>query len=197
MIGYAWYPSSSPSNIRYFLENSAKHKAIVQQLDFIREFIQDNVNIELLWSWKVDMENTSQNMQTILEGHWVWRSQCMEWTILEIYFLMNSPVGWYMNQASNSQGSSVCILQVCNICIQVSCVILSWWLCWWYTYEELVKWFVDTLGKILHAKFLGYTHWLVSISISQLNDHSISVDQARYVTPAVEKYLGTSTIKES
>ena len=31
-------------------------------------------------------------------------------------------------------------------------------LVYWYTYEELGKWFLDTLGKILHAKFLGYAH---------------------------------------
>ena len=29
---------------------------------------------------------------------------------------------------------------------------------YWYTSEELRKWFVDTLGKIFHVKFLGYAH---------------------------------------
>ena len=29
---------------------------------------------------------------------------------------------------------------------------------YWYIYEELGKWFVDTLGKIFNAKFLGYSH---------------------------------------
>ena len=27
---------------------------------------------------------------------------------------------------------------------------------YWYTYEELGKWFVDTLGNIFHVQFLGY-----------------------------------------
>ena len=36
---------------------------------------------------------------------------------------------------------------------------------YWYTNEDIGKWFVDNLGKILHVKFLGYTHWFVSIRI--------------------------------
>ena len=50
----------------------------------------------------------------------------------------------------------------------------------WYKYEELGKWFVNTLGKIFHVNFLGYAHWFMSIGISQLRDHSISVNQSRY-----------------
>ena len=36
----------------------------------------------------------------------------------------------------------------------------------------------------------------MSISISQLKDHSISVDQDRYFTDAVLKYLDNATRKE-
>ena len=53
---------------------------------------------------------------------------------------------------------------------------------YWYKNEYLGKLFVDTLGKRFHVNFLGYTHWFISIRISQLNDHSISVYQARYAT---------------
>ena len=45
----------------------------------------------------------------------------------------------------------------------------------------------DTLGKRLHMNFLVYAHWFTSIRISQLKDHSISVDQARYTTSIVAK----------
>ena len=58
---------------------------------------------------------------------------------------------------------------------------------YWYTNEYLEKWFVNTLGKRLHVKFLGYAYWFMSIRISQLKDHSISVDQARYATSIVAK----------
>ena len=68
---------------------------------------------------------------------------------------------------------------------------------YWYTYESLRKWFVGTLGKILHVNFLGYAHWFISIRISQIKDNYIYVDQARYATSIVEKYLDTVTVKAS
>ena len=58
---------------------------------------------------------------------------------------------------------------------------------YWYTYEALRKWFVDTLGKIFHMKLLGYKHWFMSIRIAQMTDHSISVYQDRYATSIVAK----------
>ena len=64
-----------------------------------------------------------------------------------------------------------------------------------YTYEELVNWFVDTLGNRFHVNFLGYSHWFMSISISQLRNYYISVDQDRYATYVVAKYVDTTTIK--
>ena len=56
---------------------------------------------------------------------------------------------------------------------------------YWYTYEDLGKWFVDDLGKRFHVNLLGYSHWFMLIIISQMKDHSISVDQDRYVTSIV------------
>ena len=44
---------------------------------------------------------------------------------------------------------------------------------------------------------LGYSHWFISISISQLKDYSISVYQAIYSRDVVSKYLDTATIKEN
>ena len=64
-----------------------------------------------------------------------------------------------------------------------------------YTYEELGKRFMKTVGKRFHVNFLGYAHWFMSIRISQLKDHYISVDQARYATAVVAKYLDTAKIK--
>ena len=42
MIGYIWDPKESMMTLKYFLADSDKHKAIVHQLDFIREFLQAN-----------------------------------------------------------------------------------------------------------------------------------------------------------
>ena len=54
---------------------------------------------------------------------------------------------------------------------------------------------MDTLGKRLNVNFLAYAHWFISIRISHMRDHSISVDQSRYATSIVEKWLDTSTVK--
>ena len=82
-------------------------------------------------------------------------------------------------------GSKVVVLSYVDDCV------------YWYTSEALGKWFVDTLGKRFHVNFLGYAHWFMSIIISHMKDHSISVDQARYATSIVAKYLDTATVKAS
>ena len=63
--------------------------------------------------------------------------------------------------------------------------------------EALGKWFVDNLGNRFHMKLLVCAHWFMSIRIYQMRDHSISVDQARYATSIVEKYLDTDIFKTS
>ena len=62
---------------------------------------------------------------------------------------------------------------------------------YWYTYEAPGKWFVDTLGKSLHMNFLVYAHWFMSIVISQMKYHSISVDQASSIWTRSPKFTGS------
>ena len=42
---------------------------------------------------------------------------------------------------------------------------------YWYTSEELGKWFVDTIENKFHVNFLVYAYCFMSIRISQLKDH--------------------------
>ena len=56
---------------------------------------------------------------------------------------------------------------------------------------------MDKLGNIFHVNFLGYAQWVMFIIIPQIKCYYISMDQARYGTSVVEKYLGTATIKEN
>ena len=44
---------------------------------------------------------------------------------------------------------------------------------------------------------MKYAHWFMSIRISHMKDHSISLDQAKYATYIVAKYLNTATVKTS
>ena len=82
-------------------------------------------------------------------------------------------------------GSKIVVLSYVDGCV------------YWYMNEDLGKWFVGSLGKRFHVNFLGYAHWFMSIKVSQLKDHSISVDQARYATSIVAKYLETAIVQES
>ena len=82
-------------------------------------------------------------------------------------------------------GSKIVVLSYVDDCV------------YWYKNEDPGKWFVDTLGKRFHVNFFGYAHWFMSIISSKLKDHSISVDQARYATSIVTKYLDTATVKVS
>ena len=68
---------------------------------------------------------------------------------------------------------------------------------YWYNYEALGKWFVDTLGKIFLVNFLVYANWFISIRINQMKDHLTSVDQDRYDTSILDKYLDNVTFKTS
>ena len=50
------------------------------------------------------------------------------------------------------------------------------------------------LGKISNVIFLGYAHWFIYITISQLKDRYISVYQARYAISVVAKYIDTARL---
>ena len=51
---------------------------------------------------------------------------------------------------------------------------------------------MDILGKRSYVNFLGFSHWFISIIISQIKDHSMSVDKSRIDTSVVVKYLNTA-----
>ena len=51
MIGDTWSPTASMRTLKYFLEDTTKHKERVHQLDFIGAFLQANVNNRVLLSW--------------------------------------------------------------------------------------------------------------------------------------------------
>ena len=56
---------------------------------------------------------------------------------------------------------------------------------------------MDALGNIFRVNLLGYAHWFMSIKISQMKYHSISIYQAIYDNYISEKYLDTATVKKS
>ena len=106
-----------------------------------------------------------------------------EWLIKEGFIQSQCQMSIYFKYAPD--GSKIVVLSYVDVFV------------YWYTNEDIGKWFIDTLGKRFHVNFLGFAHWFMSIRISQLKDDSISVDQARYATSIVARYLDTATVKVS
>ena len=78
-------------------------------------------------------------------------------------------------------------------------VVLSYfgYCVYWYRYDALLTWFVDTLRNIFPVNFMLFPHWSISNRISFMNDYSISVDHARYSNSIRYKYLDTATVNTS
>ena len=96
-----------------------------------------------------------------------------EWLLEEGFIQSQCQMSIYYKYTLD--GSKIVVLYYVDDCV------------YWYNSKDFVKWFVDTLGKIFHVHFLGYAHWFTSIRISQMKDHYISMDQARYATSIVAK----------
>ena len=196
MVGNTWSPTASMRTLKYFLADAAKHKAIVHQLDFIGALLQAKVkNIVFV---KLDMRYAEyfpeyaqyfgrslrllKSMYSITNSGKLFADELIEW-LLEAGFIQSQcQMSIYYKYAP--YGSKIIVLYYVDDCV------------YWYTNEDLGKWFVDTSGKIFHANFLGYAHWFTTIRISQLKDHSISVDQARYATSIVAEYLDNWTLPQ-
>ena len=67
MVVDTWSPTASMRNLKYFLVDSAKHKARVHQLDFIGSFLQAKVKNRVFSSWKLGIHIMFQNMNSTLE----------------------------------------------------------------------------------------------------------------------------------
>ena len=91
-----------------------------------------------------------------------------EWLLEEGFVHSQCQISIYYKYASD--GTKIVVLYHVDDCV------------YWYTSEAL--------GKC-------YSHWFISISISQMKDHYISVDQAKYDTSIVNNYLDNATVKAS
>ena len=174
---------------------AAKHKARVHQLDFIGAFLRAKVKNRVFV--KLDIRYTDyfpeyaqyfgkslillKSMYGMTNYGKLFADELTE-CLLEARFIQsNFQMSIYYKYAPD--GSNIVVLYYVDDCF------------YWYTNEDIGKQFFDTFGKIFHVKFLGYAHWFMSIRISQWNDHYISVDQARYATYIVAKYLDTNPLR--
>ena len=174
--------------LKYFLSGAAKQKARVHQLYFIGEFLQAKEKNRFFF--KLDIRYTYyfpeyaqyfgraliflKSMCCMINSRKLFADDLIEW-LLEAGFIQ-SQFQMFIYYKYAPDGSKMFVLSYVDDCV------------YWYINEDIGKRFVETLGKRFHVNFLGYAHWFMSIIISQLKDHSISVDQARYATSIVAKY---------
>ena len=177
------------------MSDATKHKATVHQLDFIEAFFQAKANNRVFV--KLDSRYTYyfpeyakysgrylrllNSMYGMTNSEKLFADELTEWLLEAGFIQFQCQMSICYKYAPD--GSKIVVLSYVGECV------------YWYTYEALGKCFVDNLGKIFYVKFLGYANWFMSIRISQMKDHSISVDQARYATSIVAKYLDTSIVK--
>ena len=188
--------------LKYFLEGAVKHKAIAHQLGFITAFLQVKFNNKVFV--KLDSRYADyfpeyssyfgralrllKYMYGMNNSGKLFAYELIEWLLeawlLEVFFIQSQcQISIYYKCAPD--GTHIVVLSYVDDFVH------------WYTSEALGKWSVDTLGNILHVNFLGYSHWFISIRISHMGYHSISVYQARYVTSIVSKYLDNVIFNKS
>ena len=182
---------------KYFLADKDKHKERVHQLDFIGAFFQakfknrvfvklDSIYAEYFPEYSNDFGialRLLKSMQVMTNSGELFDDYLTEW-LLEIGFIQyQCKMSIYYNDAPD--GTIIFVLSYVYDCI------------YWYNSEDLGKQFVDDLRNIFHMNVLGYAHWFMSIIISQMKDHFISSDQARYVTYILAEYMDNDTVKTS
>ena len=187
MDGDTWSSTASMRTLKCFLEYATKHKSRFRQLDFIGAFLQAKVKNRVFS--KLDIRYTYyfpeyanyfgralrllKFMYGMTNSGKLFAYELTEW-LLEAGFIQSQcQMSIYYKYAPD--GSKKIVLYFVDDCV------------YWYTNEDLVKLFVDTLGKRFRVNFLGYAHWFMLIRISQMKDHSIYVSQARYTTSIVAK----------
>ena len=155
MVGDTWSPTASMRTSKYFLSDAAKHKAKVHQLDFIGVFLQAKVKKRVFV--KLDMRYADyfpeysqyfgrafkllKSMYGMTNSCKLFADELIEWLIDEGFMQPQCQMSIYYKYAPD--GFKIVVLSYVDDCV------------YWYTNEDLVKWFVDILGKRFHVNFLG------------------------------------------
>ena len=181
--------------LEYFLTDTTKHKAKVHQLNFIGEFLQEKaknrvfIKLDSIYTdyfpeyskYFVRALRLLNSVYGMTKSGKLFADELTEW-LLEAGFIKHQcHMTIYYKYAPD--GTKTFVFPYVDDRV------------YWYTSEALGKWFVDNLGKRFHVNFLVYENWFMLIRIYQMKDHSIYVDQDRYATSIVARYLYTATVK--
>ena len=154
LVGDTWSPTASMRTLKYFLADATKHKEKFHQLYFIGAFLQAKVKHRVFV--KLDMRYVDyfpeyaqyfrralrllKSMYGMTNSGNLFADELIEW-LLEAGFIQSKcQMSIYYKYAQ--YGSKIVVLSYVDDCV------------YWYYYEALGKWFVDTLGKRFHVNFL-------------------------------------------
>ena len=142
--------------LKYFLADAFKHKARVHQLYFIGSFLQAKANKRVFV--KLDIRYTYyfpeyaeyfgralillKSMYSMTNSGKLFADELTEWLLEEGFIQSQCQMSIYYKYALD--GSKIVILSYVDDFVYL------------YKNEDIGKWFVDTLGKILHVNFLGW-----------------------------------------
>ena len=183
--------------LKYLLTGAVKHTARVHQLDFIGALLQAKVKNRVFV--KLDSRYAYYFPEYL---NYFGRA----FILLKSMYGMNNSGDLFSGELTEWLLDAGIIQYQCQMSIYYkyapygeTIVVLSYVddYVYWCTYEALIKWFVYAPGKIFHANLLVYAHWFMSIRISHMRDHYIYIDQARYATSIVAKYVDTATVNTS
>ena len=187
LVGNTWPTTASMRTLKYLLVNAVKKKARVHQLYLIGEILQAKVKNKLFMRFDSRCAKYfpkysnyfGKSLRLLKSIYYMTKSgklfgdEFTEWSLETGFIQSQCQMSIYYKYAPD--GTKISDLSYIDDCV------------YWYNSEAPRKWFVEDLGKIFHVNVLVNAHWFTSIKISHMNDHSISVDQARYVTFIVVK----------
>ena len=140
------------------MADAARHKERVHQLDFIGAIFQAKVKNILFV--KLDSRYADQfpeysnyfgralillkSMYDMTNSGKLFADELIEWLLESGFIKYQCQMSIYYKYAP--YGTKIVVLSYVYYCV------------YWYTYEALVKYFVDNLGNICHVNFLGYSY---------------------------------------
>ena len=155
MVGYTWSPTASMRTLKYLLADAEKHKSRVHKLDFIGAFLQAKVKSRVFV--KLDMRYADyfpeysqyfgralkllKSMYGMTNSGKFFADELTEWLIKEVFVQSQCQMSIYYKYEPG--GSKIVVLYYVDDCV------------YWYTNEDIEKWFVDTLGKIFQDLHIG------------------------------------------
>ena len=144
--------------LKYFLSEAAKHKSRVHKLDFIGAFLQVKVrnrvfvNLDMRYAdyfpeyaqYSGRALKSLKSMYGMTNSGKLFADEMIEWLTEEGFIQSQCQMPIYYTYAPD--GSKIIVLSYVDDCV------------YWYTNEEIGKWFFDTFGKRFHVNFLGFEH---------------------------------------